>query len=134
LGPGLCIAAAGVFLLLSPPARSQDPVFTDPLLAPEAVTDFDVAPRLLKLVKPKYPKDAHRKKIQGTVLLEFVVDEHGRVSAMRVLKAVPGLNQAAMDTVESWRFAPATLKGVPVRVKARAPVSFCIETPCAPPK
>jgi TonB family protein len=134
MGPRLSIAAAVVLLLPSLPVRAQDAVITDAPSAPEAVSDYDVPPKLLQQTKPKYPKDAYRKKIQGTVLLEFVVDDRGRVSEMRVLEAVPGLNQAAMDTVESWRFAPATLKGVPVRTKARAPVSFCIEGPCAPPK
>jgi periplasmic protein TonB len=133
--PGLSIAAAAAVLLLqSLPARAQDAVITGAPSAPEAVVAYDVPPRALRQPKPEYPKDAYRKKIQGTVLLEFVVDEQGRVSSVRVLKGVPGLNQAAMDNVESWRFAPATLKGVPVRTKALAPVSFCIEGPCASPK
>jgi hypothetical protein len=34
--------------------------------------------------------------------------------------------------VRSWRFEPAALQGIPVRVVAQAPVSFCIHRSCAP--
>ena len=124
------IAAAAVLGLLSAPLAAQTAGVADAPAVSGTASDYEVPPRLLKHTKPKYPKDAYRKKIQGVVLLEFVVDEKGRVADARVLEAVPGLNQAALDTIESWRFAPATVNGVPVRVKAQAPVAFCIDATC----
>ena len=89
--------------------------------------DYDQPPRPIKIVKPRYPKDALAKKIQGLVEVEILIDANGLVARARVVKSVPGLDEAALDTVERWRFHPATKKGRPVATVALAPVMFQIE-------
>ena len=112
-----------VFSLLTPAATDalKDSPKTDEL------PDYDQPPRPIKIVKPKYPKDAFAKKIQGIVEVEILIDARGLVARARVVKSVPGLDEAALDTVERWRFHPATKNGRPVATVARAPVMFRIE-------
>lgn len=91
------------------------------------VTDWDQGPRLLRQTRPVYPQEAFVKKIEGTVVLEILIDPRGDVIATRVLKPLaPTLDQAAKDAALQWKFAPAVRKGKPVAVWAQAPVSFKI--------
>ena len=73
-----------------------------------------------------YPPKAHRDGIQGTVEIEFIVDETGRVSRARIVKSIAGLDEAALKCVFQWRFSPARKNGMPVASMASAPVTFRI--------
>jgi periplasmic protein TonB len=90
------------------------------------VTDYDSPPRLVKQTKPQYPQEAFIKKIEGTVLVEFLIDSSGRVVRARVIQSVPLLDAAALQTVYQWMFQPAVKHGRPVATIARAPVHFRI--------
>ncbi len=73
-----------------------------------------------------YPTGALQKKIDGTVILEGVVDTDGVISNIRVLKPMPyGLTAAALQEVRSWRLSPATAEdGKPITVRQIFVVSF----------
>jgi len=90
------------------------------------VLDFDSPPRLLKNVRPQYPQEAFIKKVEGTVLLEILIDSQGRVVRARVIQSVPLLDAAAIQTVYQWVFQPAFKNGRPVPTIAHAPVNFRI--------
>jgi periplasmic protein TonB len=90
------------------------------------VMDYDQPPRLLKSSKPVYPQEAFIKKIEGTVLLEILIDTNGRVARARVLQSIPQLDAAALQTVYQWIFSPAIKHGRPVPTIAQAPVGFKI--------
>jgi protein TonB len=90
------------------------------------VLDWDSPPKLIKLTKPQYPQDAFVKKIEGTVELEIIIDITGRVVHARVLRSVPLLDAAAIQTVYQWKFQPAMKHGRAVPTKATAPVTFRI--------
>src|SRR3954453_15764655 len=70
-------------------------------------------PTLLRSVKPKFA----RPPVNGTVILQVVVDEDGCV---RDPKIVQGVNRyqdsGALEAVRQWVFLPATLEGKPVSV------------------
>jgi len=93
---------------------------------PPSGGDYDRPPRPIKIVKPKYPKEAFAKKIEGTVEVEILIDASGRVTRARIVKSVPALDQAALEAVYQWTFSPATKNGRPVATIARAPVMFRI--------
>jgi protein TonB len=78
-------------------------------------------------VPPAYPQDAFVKKVQGTVELEIVIDENGRVVRVRILRSIPLLDAAAVACVQQWVFAPAQRGGRPVAVSARAPIGFFLK-------
>ena len=70
-------------------------------------------PEILWQVKPEFP----RPPVNGSVILQVVIDEDGCV---RDPKVVQGVNQyqdsVALDAVRQWVFLPATLEGKPVSV------------------
>jgi protein TonB len=90
------------------------------------VLDYDQPPRLIKNTKPVYPQEAFIKKIEGVVEVTILIDANGNVPYARVVKSIPQLDQAAIQTVMQWRFTPAMKKGRPVATWANAPVSFRI--------
>lgn len=90
------------------------------------VTDYDVPPRLLKMTRPIYPQEAFIKKVEGVVMLEIVIGVDGRVGRARVLRSIPLLDAAAIQTVHQWVFSPAIKGGRPVATIAQAPVTFRI--------
>jgi TonB family protein len=62
------------------------------------------------------------------VILEAIIDEEGNVGNTRVLKGLPmGLDKAAMDAVQTWKFKPATLEGRPVKVYYVLTVNFRVD-------
>jgi protein TonB len=91
-----------------------------------AVMDFDSPPRVIKQVKPQYPQDAFVKKIEGTVLIEALIDSQGRVARARVIQSVPQLDAAALQAAYGWMFQPAVKHGRPVATIIHMPVAFRI--------
>jgi periplasmic protein TonB len=86
-------------------------------------------PRLLREVKPDYTTDAMRAKVQGTVLLECVVNINGEVEQIKVVRSLDqtfGLDQQAIKAAKQWRFAPATRLGQPVAVLVTIELSFTL--------
>jgi protein TonB len=90
------------------------------------VMDYDTPPRPIKSPRPQYPQEAFIKKIEGTVLVEILIDAQGNVSRARVVQSVPLLDAAALQTVYQWKFMPAIKHGRPVATLAHIPVAFRI--------
>jgi protein TonB len=93
---------------------------------PVPVLDYDRPPRVLRQTKPKYPSEAFTQKVQGVVLVEFLIDSTGRVVSARIVRSVALLDAAALEAVRDWIFYPAIKQGRPVATIAHAPVSFVI--------
>ena len=52
---------------------------------------------------------------RGDVVVDAVIDEHGRITGLTLLKGLdPSIDQAVIATVREWLFTPATRDGVPV--------------------
>lgn len=85
-------------------------------------------PRVITEVKPTYTNDALFQKIQGAVVLEFVVTRDGRPSQIRVIKSLDpaGLDQQAIAAAGQWRFEPGRLAGAPVDVLVTLVLDFSI--------
>jgi protein TonB len=80
--------------------------------------------------QPAYTEAAREARIQGTVVLEAAIDEHGDVTDVRVLRGLPlGLDRAAADAVKKWKFKPALREGEPVAATKVIPVAFRISSP-----
>jgi protein TonB len=90
------------------------------------VMDYDQPPKPIKITRPTYPQEAFVKKIEGTVVLEILIDASGRVVRARVVTSIPLLDAAAIQTVYQWTFSPAIKGGRPVATLAHAPVQFRI--------
>jgi len=52
---------------------------------------------------------------EGDVILNAVVDEHGKISELTLLKGLgPAIDQAVIATVQQWSYTPAKRNGIPV--------------------
>ena len=87
------------------------------------------SPRLVKDVKPRYPRGAMDAGIQGTVLVEAVVGADGKVGDVQVtrsLDTVYGLDDEAVRCVKRWLFRPGTQEGKPVPVQVEIELTFTL--------
>jgi TonB family protein len=77
---------------------------------------------------PQYTEIARKARIQGVVIVEAIIDKQGNVTNVKILKGLPmGLDTAAVDAVQKWRFKPATLNGKPVAVIYNLTVNFRLQ-------
>ena len=81
---------------------------------------------LIHDVAPKYPPEAGRARIEGTVVLMAVIGKDGSVQDVRVESGLPLLAQAAIDAVKQWRYRPYLLNGEPVEVDSRITINFTL--------
>jgi protein TonB len=96
-------------LVEAPPPPPPPPVSHDPVRIGGQVS----APALVKRVEPVYPAIAQLAAIDGIVILDAIVDEHGRVQSLKVLRGHPLLAKAATEAVEQWEYEPLKLNGTP---------------------
>ena len=118
--PGDPNDALGSEVEAPPPPPPAPPVDRTPVRVGGTIRE----PQKIRNVAPVYPSIALAAGIQGTVILETVIDEDGRVRSLRVLRSVAMLDQAALDAVRQWQFTPTLLNGQPVRVLMTVTVSF----------
>lgn len=99
----------------------------------DAVVSFDPGPPALTTLAydvspaPRYPRQAIRAGLVGTVMLRVLVDEHGQPQDV-VIERSSGhrlLDQAARDQVlAKWRFHPAQHQGRAIAAYALVPIEF----------
>jgi TonB family protein len=74
---------------------------------------------------PAYSEIAQYEKYRGIVVVSIVVASDGRVHNVRLLRALGmGLDEIARDTVQTWRFRPATHNKEPVAVEMNIEAAF----------
>jgi periplasmic protein TonB len=84
--------------------------------------------RLVRGVAPSYPEGARAAGIEGDVRLELVVSTSGAVESTRVVQGIGhGLDEAALQAVRQFRFAPATREGRAVRVRMGWSMQFRLQ-------
>ena len=75
-------------------------------------------------VAPVYPSIARNAGVAGVVIVEATIGTDGKVIDAKVLRSVPLLDQAALDAVRQWEYAPTLLNGVPVPVVMTVTINF----------
>jgi TonB family protein len=81
-------------------------------------------PTKTKNVLPVYPAVAKSARIGGTVVVEATIGPDGKVTDARIVKSVPLLDQAALDAVKQWEYAPTRVRGVAVPVIITVAINF----------
>ncbi len=101
--------------------------------------DGDLVAYLVENIK--YPKDAQQERIEGRVVVRFIVDEQGNIinaKTVNVKKVDERLSKAAIDVVSNMpKWKPAMHNGKKVKVYYTLPISYKLntpETPSADPK
>lgn len=107
---------------------TQRPVTPPPVAQPAPIPR--TAPRSdprRPLSQPEYPPSSRRAGEAGTVILEVLVLENGRVGEARVKQSsgYTRLDEAAVREVKrSWRLVPGTENGKPVQMWGQFAVTF----------
>lgn len=102
------------------------PVAAGPAQATETVTEASATAAYLHNPPPVYPEAAQERGWEGTVLLTVLVQPDGKAKTVEV-KTSSGrkiLDQAALQTVQRWTFAPARRGETPVEGWVEVPIDF----------
>jgi TonB family protein len=95
----------------------------------------DVTPaKLITKTEPKYPDEARRKGVSGTVRVHALISKDGSLSHIKVISGDPLLTQAAIDAVQQWRYTPCLLNGTPVEIDTTIDVNFELSKKSQEPK
>lgn len=98
----------------------------------ESIMEFDIIltneealSRYLTL-NTKYPKEAKKKKLSGTVKVNFIVQESGSLKDIKIQKSDnPIFDKEALIVVKSMpKWIPATKNGKPIAAAFTVPVKF----------
>ena len=77
----------------------------------------------------KYPEEAKKNKIEGRVIIQFVVAKDGSIKDATILRSVsPELDAEALRVINAMpNWKPGIQKGEPVNVKFTIPVTFKLQ-------
>jgi TonB family protein len=87
------------------------------------------SPIPIKRAQPAYTADAVRRRLEGVVVLNCVVQTDGTCSDIRVVRSLDmefGLDQQAIASAREWRFRPGQRLGQPVPVQVTLEIAFSI--------
>jgi protein TonB len=76
---------------------------------------------------PAYPPIAKAARAAGTVTVQILVDESGRVVSASAVSGHPLLQQAAVAAARQARFSPTLLSGQPVKVSGVITYNFVLQ-------
>jgi D-alanyl-D-alanine endopeptidase (penicillin-binding protein 7) len=147
----LVLTAAALVLAVSwaasaVPLQSAKPAAPAATIAIEDKVTAPSEPKLVHQVKPVYPEDAKKEKVQGLFVIDVVIGKDGAIKDARVAASAPTaerlkaleakqgtpaaiegdarLAAAALDAVKQWRYEPILKAGKPVDFKATVTVNF----------
>ncbi len=104
-----------------PEEESETPIFVAYDSPPEPIGGFGAIQKNLK-----YPEIARKAGVEGTVIIQVLIDEKGRVIKTKVLKSLGnnGCDEAAISAIRKTRWKPAMQRDKPVKVWVSIPVIF----------
>lgn len=70
-------------------------------------------PKLIRQVKPEFPREAYASRLQAIVVVEATTDVYGRVNRARIISGDPMFNEAALAAVRQWLYEPYIVDGIP---------------------
>lgn len=85
--------------------------------------------RPAKAERPPYPQFAREQGWEGTVVLRIRVNQGGSVDSVKTQKSsgFPILDESAVQSVKSWRFAPAQDGEFPISSTVDLPIRFDLD-------
>jgi general secretion pathway protein A len=112
----LGITASSDYVAPPSPTYNSDRLFS--------ITEQVKQAELLSRIPPQYPPLARRQRVEGDVVVNFVVEESGNVSHLNIVSGPMMLRQAAISALRTWKYKPAQLDGQPVAVKMQVTFRF----------
>jgi len=93
----------------------------------ERVTSVVLVSKAISLPQPVYPPIARQIGAHGTVLVQILVDENGKVLTAQSVSGHPTLLGAAKEAALRARFTPTVLNGVPVKIQGVITYNFILQ-------
>jgi protein TonB len=105
--------------------NSDDPILTFAEQMPEF--NGELLEYLAKNIK--YPTEAKENKIEGKVLVEFIVEKDGSISNTKIVKkAGYGFDEETLRVIKAMpNWKPGKQNGKPVRVSYTLPIRFSLK-------
>jgi TonB family protein len=95
--------------------------------APEFHKNGEAGMAEFVMASMEYPKLAIEKSVEGTVVIDFVVEANGYVTAVSLRQALgAGCSEEALKVIKLSKWQPATLNGKYVRYKMSYPITFSL--------
>jgi TonB family protein len=95
--------------------------------ATNVVSETDARQHLNQKFDPIYPPIAAAARIEGDVVISVQIDANGSVTSEHAVSGPAMLQQAALDSVKKWQFAPFTANGATVPVTTTLTIPFHLE-------
>lgn len=84
---------------------------------------------LIKKIEPAYPDSARQKSIEGSVVLEAVIDKNGDIEQLSVVSGPTLLVPETLEAVRQWKYKPYLLQGEPLAMQTLITVPFQLSQP-----
>jgi TonB family protein len=126
LQPAAPSPSGNMAFVAAPPPSPEFQAALDRLKPMRVGGNFKV-PVKVRDVKPTYPPIAQSARVQGVVIVEAIIDADGTIAASRVLRSIPLLDEAALASVNQWKFMPTLMNGEPVPMLMTVTVNFSLQ-------
>src|SRR5262249_48104836 len=83
--------------------------------------------KIISLPQPPYPIMARQIGVHGSVPVQILIDESGRVISAQPVSGHPFLTNAAKEAAMRGRFTPTILNGQPVKVQGVITYNFVLQ-------
>jgi TonB family protein len=94
-----------------------------------------VHPKIVKFVNAEYPKEAHEKGLEGSVVLALDIDKTGKVTKAEIAQGLGyGFDEAAQQAAMQFEFEPATRDGTPFAARIHYRYDFKLTVAEKPPE
>ena len=96
---------------------------------PTPTEDYLVSemPRIKNEVRPAYPESARIERLEGSVILDILIDESGNVRQANVVDGPSIFREGALAAIKRFQFYPAQVEGRAVAVRIRYTLKFELE-------
>ncbi len=84
-------------------------------------------PQVLTEIRPLYPIEAKAKQLEGSVVMDILIDEQGVVRQVSVIEGAEIFRPGATEAMKKFKFKPAKVEGKPVAVRIRYTLNFKLE-------
>ena len=104
---------------ISVSAQKKDKIEVIPTISTETLAgkckNFTLG-TLTLFLQPEYPPEARTAQVGGTVTVNIVIDETGKVSEVKSVEGNKILQKAVLNAVQKMKFTPTVCDGVPKKV------------------
>lgn len=109
------------------PADSSQTIYSKADRSPEYYKNGESGMEEFVLGSMEYPRLAIEKSVEGTVVIDFVVETNGYVTNATVRQTLgAGCNEEALRVIQLSKWQPASVDGKSVRYKMSYPITFSL--------